>query len=58
MNTYDLLHFEDKNDVTVIIELHGATHLQPVGLYKSFTMIVTSFYVHNVIEHRYSWNKC
>ena len=58
MNTYVLLHFEHKNDVTVIIKLHKATRLRLVAQYKSLTMIVTSFYVQNVVERKYSWNKC
>ena len=28
MKTYVMLHFEHKNDVTIIIKLHKATHLQ------------------------------
>ena len=51
-------HFEHKNDVTVIIKLHRATRLQLVALYKRLTEIVTSFYVQNVIKHRFSWNNC
>ena len=42
VNTYGLLHFEHKNDVTIIITLYKATCLQLVALYKSLTMIVTS----------------
>ena len=41
MQTYVLLHFEHKNDVTIIIKLHKTAHLQLVALYKSLTMIVT-----------------
>ena len=41
MKTYVVLHFEHKNDVTIIIKLHKATHLQLTALYKSLTMIVT-----------------
>ena len=37
MNTYVLLHFEHKNDVTIIIRL------RVVAPYKSLTMTVTSF---------------
>ena len=36
--------------------LHRASCLWLVALYKSLTMIVTSFYVQSVIEHRHSWN--
>ena len=43
MTTHVLLHFEDKNDVTIITKLHRATHMWLVALYKSLTMIVTSF---------------
>ena len=43
INTYVLLHFQHKNDVTIIIKLHRATRLWLVALYKSLTMIVTSF---------------
>ena len=49
--------FEQKIDVTIFIKLHRATRIQLLALYKSLTMIVTSFYVQNVIEHRFSWNK-
>ena len=45
MNTCVLLHFERKNDVTIIVELHKATPLILVALYKSLTMIVTSYLV-------------
>ena len=41
MKTYVLLHFIRKNDVTFIIELHRATCLRLVALYKNLTMIVT-----------------
>ena len=58
MNTCVLLHFELKNDVTIIIKLNRATRLRLKALYKSLRMIVTSFYVQNVTEHRFSWNKC
>ena len=43
MNTNVRSHFEHKNDVTIIIKLHRATRLWLVSLYKSLTMIVTSF---------------
>ena len=43
MNTYVLLHFEDRNDVTIIIKLQRATYLRLVALYKSLIMIATSF---------------
>ena len=43
LNIYDLLHFEHKNDVTIIIKLHKTTHLWLVALYKSLIMIVTLF---------------
>ena len=42
MNTYVLLHFEHKNDVTIISKLHRAPRLQLLALYKSLTMIVAS----------------
>ena len=54
MKTYVLLRFEHKNDVTIIIKLHVATRLQLMVLYKSLTIIVTLFFVPNVIAHRYS----
>ena len=41
METYVLLHFEHKNDVTIIIKLHRASRLRIVALHKSLTMIVT-----------------
>ena len=43
MKIYVLLHFEHKNDFTMII-------LRLVALYKRLTMIMTSFYVQNVME--------
>ena len=59
MKTYVLLHFEHKNDVTIIIKLHRATRLRFVALYKRLTMIVTLICMFtNVIKHRFSWNKC
>ena len=58
MKTYVLLHFEHKKEVTIIVKLHKAFRLQLVALYKRLTMIVKSVYVQNVIEHRFSWNKC
>ena len=58
MKTYVLLHFEHTNEVTVIIKLLcRATSCRRVAL-CSLMMIVTSFYVQNVIEHWFSWNKC
>ena len=38
-----ILDFEHKNDVTIIIKLHRAAHLRLVALYKSLTMLATSF---------------
>ena len=35
MKNYVLLHFEHKNDVTIIIRLHRDTRLRLVALYKS-----------------------
>ena len=52
MNNYALLHFEYKNDATIIIKLHKATRLLLVALYKILIMMVTSYYAQNVIEHR------
>ena len=43
MDTYDLLHFEHKNDIQIIIKLPRATCLRLMVLYKSLTVIVTSF---------------
>ena len=43
MKTYVLLHFEYKNDITIIIKLHRATRLLLVAPYNSLAMIVTSF---------------
>ena len=58
MKTYVLLHFENKNDVTIIAKfLYRATCCRQVALW-SLIMIVTSFFVQNLIEHRFSWNKC
>ena len=34
MNTYVLLHFEHKNDVKIIVKLHGATRLRLVAQMK------------------------
>ena len=51
-------HFEHQNDVTIIIKLHKATHLRLVAPYKSWQWLRRHFYVQNVIEHRFSWNKC
>ena len=43
MNTYVLLHFEHKNDVTIIVKLlYGATRRRRVAL-RSLVMIVASF---------------
>ena len=47
---YVLLHFEHKNEITIIIKLHRTTHLRPVALFY-LTMIVTSFYVQNIGIH-------
>ena len=58
MNTYVLLHFEHKNNVTILIKPDKAACLQLVALYKSLTMTVMSFYVENVIKHNMSWSKC
>ena len=57
MKTYVLLHFEHKNDVTIIIKLHNATRLRLVAPYKVWQWLWRNFYVQNVIEHRFSWNK-
>ena len=57
MNTYVLLHFEHKNDLTIIVKLHRATRLRLVLLTKVWQWLWRNFYVQNVIEHRYSWNK-
>ena len=55
MKTYVVLHFEHKNDVTVIIKLYKATRL---WLYtKVWQWLWRHFYVQNVIEHRFSWSK-
>ena len=40
---FSVLHFEHKNDTTIVIRLHRATHLQIVALYKNLTIIVKSF---------------
>ena len=51
MDIYVLLHFEHKDDVTIIIIFHRGTRLRLVSLQKFFC-------VQNVIEHRFLWNKC
>ena len=45
MNTYVLLHFEHENDVTTIVKLDRATHLQLVHVaqYKSLRIILRTF---------------
>ena len=58
MKIYVLLHFEHKIDVTIITKLQRDACLQLNVPYKSLTIIVTSFYVQNVIQHRFSWNDC
>ena len=55
MNTYVLLQFEHKNDVTIIIKLHRASRLRLVGPQKSLTMTVTYSYFQNVIGNGNSW---
>ena len=47
MTPYVLLHFEHKNDVTIVIKLHRATCRRLLALYKSLTIIMSSFYVEN-----------
>ena len=43
MNTYVLLHFEHRKDVTTIIKLQRATLLRLLALCKSLGMIATPF---------------
>ena len=45
MKTYVLLHFEHKNDITIIIKLHRATRVRPVALYEGLTTIGDVFTV-------------
>ena len=54
MKIYVPLHFEHKNHVTIIVKLlYEATSGR-----RSFIMIGTLFLCKNVIEHKFSWNKC
>ena len=51
MNAYVLLHFEHKYDITIIVKfLYRATSHRVIALW-SLTIIVTPFYVQNLIEH-------
>ena len=43
MKTWVLLHFEPKNDVTIIIKLHKAIRLRLVALYKNVIIIARPF---------------
>ena len=53
MTIYVLLHFEHKNDITII-----ANQTATRSSIQKFDNDFDVFYVQNVIEHRYSWNKC
>ena len=37
MNIYVPLHFEHKDDITIIVKLHRATPLRLLALYESLT---------------------
>ena len=54
---YVLLHFEHKNDITIIIKLFGAARLRLVAPYKVSQWLWCHFHVQNVIEHTISSNK-
>ena len=54
MKTYVLLHFEHKNDVTIIVKLYRATRMQLVALLQKFDNDCDIIFVKNVIEHRFS----